>query len=80
MFSTLSRVLVVVVVSSILVSLAASQQVGSSGYPGSYTGSQPSGGQAGGNPWLNFLRMYQMYMRYQMMMNGNSDMDDMFEN
>ena len=77
MFSILSRVMVVVVVCSILV---ASQQVGGSGYPGSYTGSQSDRGQAGGNPWLNFFRMYQMYMRYQMIMNGNSDMDDMFEN
>ena len=76
MFSIVSRVLVVVVVCSILVCLVASQQAGGSGYPGS----QPGGGHAGGNPWLNFLRMYQMYMRYQMIMNGNSDMDDMFEN
>jgi len=80
MFSIVSRVLFVVVVCSILVTLAASQQAPGSGFPGSYTGSQPSGGQTGGNPWLNFLRMYQMYMRYQMMMNGNSDVDDMFEN
>jgi len=80
MFPILSRLMVVVIVCSILVSLVAGQQAGGSGYPGSYTGRQPSGGQAGGNPWLNFLRMYQMYMHYQMMMNGNSDMDDMFEN